>query len=163
MIIALIGVSGSGKTAVGRALAERLACPFVDADDFHPESNIEKMSSGEPLNDDDRRPWLTALSQTIDELCTKHIQVVLACSALKHDYQELLQTSDDCVQFVLLHGSFELIQSRIEQRRGHFMPAALLQSQFDTLELPEDAVQVDVTPSIPEIVDEIISRLHLQS
>lgn len=163
MIVALIGVSGSGKSAVGRALAERLGCPFVDADDYHPEANVEKMASGEPLTDDDRRPWLAALSQTIDELCTKNIQIVLACSALKHDYQETLQTSDNCVQFVLLHGAFDLIQSRMKLRRGHFMPASLLQSQFETLEIPEDAEQIDIAPSIPEIVDEIIDRLQLKS
>ena len=163
MIVALTGVSGSGKTAVGRALAERLGSPFVDADDYHPETNVQKMSSGHPLNDDDRRPWLEALAQTIDELCAKNIRVILACSALKHDYQKILQTADDCVRFVLLHGSFELIQSRMQKRRGHFMPSSLLRSQFETLEIPADALQVDVTPSIPEIVDEIIERLQLKT
>ena len=139
MVYVLFGVSGSGKTTLGKFLANHLARPFYDADDFHPLSNIEKMKSGESLNDTDRYPWLRNLG---DQIITAHGNsiAILACSALKREYRQLLETYGP-VRFYLIEGSFELISSRLEQRDRHFMPISLLQSQFDALEpLPNHGV-----------------------
>jgi gluconokinase len=158
MIIVLMGVSGSGKTTVGKVLARQLGWTFLDADDYHPTANIEKMRKGIPLNDDDRRPWLQALRQRVEEACARGESVVLACSALKHVYQEYLQHEEpECIHYVYLNGSEELIRRRLASRKGHFMNPNLLHSQFETLEPPENAVQVDVAPG-PEIIAAEIRR-----
>ena len=139
MVYVLFGVSGSGKTTLGKFLANHLDRPFYDADDFHPLSNIEKMKSGESLNDTDRYPWLRNLG---DHIIAAHENstAILACSALKREYRQLLETYG-LVRFYLIEGSFELISSRLEQRDRHFMPISLLQSQFDALEpLPNHGV-----------------------
>jgi len=158
MIVVLMGVSGSGKTTVGRILAEKLGWVFLDADDFHPAANIAKMSRGEPLTDEDRRPWLEALRDRIDEACARNEDVVLACSALKHAYRDYLREDEPgCVRYVYLEGSEELIRERLAKRRGHFMPPGLLHSQFEALEPPADALRFDVTPA-PEVIAERIRR-----
>jgi len=137
MIIVLMGVSGSGKTTVGKILARQLNWTFVDADDYHPAANIEKMQKGIPLNDEGRRPWLQTLRQHIDEACDQGESVVLACSALKHAYQDYSQQLDpEHIRFVYLRGPESLIQQRLAGRKGHFMNPTLLHSQLETLEPP---------------------------
>ena len=156
MVIVLMGVSGTGKTTVGKLLAEQLGWTFIEADDYHPAANVEKMQGGTPLNDEDRRPWLAALRKRVEAACKSGENAVLACSALKHSYQDYLEGHDpDCVEFVYLYGSEDLIRKRLAARKGHFMNPALLQSQFDTLEPPAKAVRVDVTPPPEVIVTEI--------
>ena len=154
MVILLMGVTGSGKTTVGKALAESLHWLFADADDFHPPSNVAKMRAGIPLNDADRAPWLAALRTQIDEWLHAGANAVLACSALKESYrQKLVVTSD--VPVVYLRGSRELIAERLKERHGHYMDPNLLPSQFATLEEPQGALVVDVDASVAEIVSRI--------
>jgi gluconokinase len=141
-------------------LAEQLGWPFIDADDYHPKSNIEKMRRGIPLNDDDRRPWLAELRHVIDEACEGGRDLVVACSALKHAYQEYLEHDARlCVRYVYLEGSEALIRHRLAGRKGHFMNPSLLHSQFETLEPPEHAVRVDVSASPEAIAGEIRKQL----
>jgi gluconokinase len=162
MVLVLMGVSGTGKTTIGKALAADLGWAFVEGDDFHPVANVEKMNAGIPLNDEDRCPWLQALRRRIDEACDQGEDVVLACSALKHDYREYLDRHEpDCVHYVYLHGSEELIRRRLAQRKGHFMDPRLLQSQFETLEPPEGALRVNIAPAPEVIATEIRHRLGL--
>jgi gluconokinase len=162
MVVVVMGVSGSGKTTIGKALAEKLGWQLLDADDFHPAANIEKMRAGIPLDDDDRRPWLAVLHEKVHDACTTGKNVVLACSALKHNYQDYLEGHDSgCVHYVYLYGSEELIRKRLEGRQGHFMNPNLLLSQFETLEPPAHALCVDIAPSVEEIVNEIKRKLGL--
>jgi gluconokinase len=162
MVIVLMGVSGSGKTTVGKALAEDLGWGFVEADDFHPAENIEKMRSGVPLTDEDRWPWLRALRERIDPACGRGENIVLACSALKQEYRDYLALNDpECVGYVYLHGSEELIESRLAEREGHFMDPALLQSQFEALEPPAGTVHVEITRPPELIAAEIRRQLEL--
>jgi len=158
MVVVLMGVSGSGKTTVGKILARELGWTFVEADDFHPAANVEKMSRGVPLDDHDRRPWLQALRRRVEEACRNGENAVLACSALKHSYQDYLEGhAPDCVRYVHLRGSEELIRRRLAERKGHFMDPDLLRSQFEALEPPADAIQVDITPA-PEVIAAEIRR-----
>jgi gluconokinase len=162
MVIVLMGVSGSGKTTVGKALAGQLGWTFLDADDFHPAANVEKMRRGTPLTDEDRRPWLAALRERIDAACERGEDVVLACSALKHSYQEYLEKHEpELVRYVHLRGSEELIRRRLAARKGHFMNPKLLHSQFEALERPvaPDDVEVDITPPPDAIAAEIRRKL----
>jgi gluconokinase len=162
MILVLMGVSGSGKTTIGKVLARQLSWTFLDADDYHPAANIEKMHRGVPLNDDDRRPWLQALRRRIEQACSQSENVVLACSALKHAYQEYLeQVAPDCVHYVYLRGSEELIRRRLAARTEHFMNPGLLHSQFETLEPPEHALQVDVSADPETVAAQIRQALGL--
>lgn len=156
-----MGVSGSGKSTVGKVLASSLGWRFLDADDYHPPSNVEKMRRGIPLNDEDRRPWLETLRRLIDESVERGESLVLACSALKHAYQDYLRHEHGEVRIVWLSGSPELIQQRLAQRTGHFMDPHLLPSQFQTLEPPENAIEVDITPAPEQIAAEIRQRLKL--
>ena len=153
-----MGVSGTGKSTIGKMLSKELNIPFFDGDDFHPEANVLKMASGQPLNDEDRYDWLISLN----ELAKKHKNkgVIIACSALKASYREILKNDMDTVmRFIHLEGSFDLIQSRMKQRSSHFMPAKLLESQFATLETPEEALNVSIVPPPDKIVAEILSHL----
>jgi gluconokinase len=162
MVLVLMGVSGSGKTTIGKILAEQLQWSFVEADDYHPAANVEKMHRGTPLTDADRRPWLDALRQRVDAACDHGENVVLACSALKHAYQEYLERDDPaCVSYVHLKGSEELIRKRLAARKGHFMNPTLLHSQFEIMEPPADAIEVDITPSPDAIAAEIRRKLGL--
>jgi gluconokinase len=162
MVIVLMGVSGTGKTTVGKVLANKLGWDFVEGDDYHPIENVEKMSAGVPLTDEDRCPWLQALRQRIDEACKQGENVILACSALKREYRQYLERHDlECVHYVFLHGSEELISRRLAQRKGHFMNPDLLQSQFEALEVPEGTLQVDIAPAPEVIANEIQRKLGL--
>jgi len=154
MVILLMGVTGSGKTTVGRALAESLRWQFIDADDFHPPSNVAKMRAGIPLDDADRSPWLAALRTHIVGWLSSEANVVLACSALKQAYRDEVVVSPD-VRLVYLRGSSQLITARLRERHGHYMDPNLLSSQFATLEEPRDALVVDVDTSVDEIVKQI--------
>ena len=155
----LMGVSGSGKTTIGSLLAGRLGWNFYDADDFHPPANIAKMAAGIPLNDDDRTPWLAVLHELIASSLRENRPGVLACSALKKHYRQILLAGNRDVQLVYLKGSFELIQERMAARSGHYMQPVLLQSQFDALEEPDDALTVDIAPGPETMVDEILARV----
>ena len=155
-----MGVSGCGKTSIGKLLAEKLDVPFYDGDDFHPELNVEKMRSGKPLNDKDRYPWLAALANQISKMDQQN-GGVLACSALKQTYRDILEEEAGAkVTFVYLKGGRKLIADRLSDREGHYMPAELLDSQFKDLEEPGDAVTVLISQTPEKIVEEIISKLN---
>ena len=154
MIIVLMGVTGSGKSTVGKLLARQLGWRFFEGDDFHSAENIEKLSRGEPLSDEDRRPWLEAIRETICAAIDRGESAVIACSALKQSYRRVLQIGGQ-VSFVYLKASIALIQERLKKRIGHFMNPNLIQSQFDTLEEPEGALQVD-THEPPEAIVQLI-------
>ena len=160
VIVIVMGTTGSGKTTIGALLAKRLGWEFVDADDFHPAANVEKMKHGIPLTDEDREPWLKVLHDKIVEWSTEKRSVVLACSALKQSYRDELHASSD-VKFVYLKGSYELFSRRVLARKGHFAKQDLLASQFATLEEPSDAVTVDASPAPEQIVGEVRTRLNL--
>ena len=151
MIVVVMGVSGSGKTTIGRLLAEQLGWPFHDADDFHPPANVQKMRRGEPLNDSDRIPWLEELSRLIGKSLQSESSAVLACSALKSAYRAYLLI-DPRVRLVYLKGDYLLIHDRLNDRRDHYMNATLLESQFAALEEPEGAIVADVAAPPAEVV-----------
>jgi gluconokinase len=140
MIVVVMGVSGSGKTTIGKLLAERLGCEFLDGDDFHPPQNVAKMAAGTPLTDADRWPWLEGLNAKLKE----RESAVLACSALKQSYRDVLARNLRHCRFVHLRGGIELIRARLKERHHRYMPASLLESQFATLESPADALTVDI-------------------
>ena len=160
MIILLMGVSGSGKTKIGDALASREGWIFADADDFHSAENKQKMAGGNALTDADRAPWLAALQSQISAWLAKKQSAVLACSALKQNYREALLIHPD-VRAVYLKGPYELIASRLRERGSHYATESLLSSQFTTLEEPSDAITIDVNQPPEKIVDEISFRLNL--
>lgn len=159
MVIILMGVSGAGKTVVGRLLASAVGYQFYDADDFHPSANIDKMRRGLPLDDADRQPWLATLRALVHRCLTTSTDAVLACSALKQAYQRHL-VIDPQVRLVYLKANPDLIRERLLQRRGHFMPPTLLESQFTTLEEPQEALWVDAAKRPMDLVTAI--RHHLQ-
>ncbi|MFH0301287.1 gluconokinase [Bradyrhizobium sp. 31Argb] len=157
-----MGVSGSGKSTIGETLARRLGWRFEDGDRFHPASNVAKMSAGQPLTDDDRRPWLQAIADEIDRVCEAGQRVVVACSALKHAYREILLHGRSDVGIVFLNGTEALIAGRLAQRKGHFMPPGLLASQFQTLEPPslsEHPITVSIDATVEATVDAIIRQI----
>ena len=159
MVIIVMGVSGSGKTTIGEKLAATLGWGFYDGDDFHPPANVNKMSRGIPLSDADRHAWLLQLRSLITQLHATEDNAVIASSALKDSYRQILTQNDEEAMVVFLRGNYELIMKRMESRQDHFMKADMLQSQFDTLEAPTDAIAVDIALAPDEIVDFIISRL----
>ena len=161
----VMGVSGSGKSTVADKLAERLGFSCEDGDSFHPASNVAKMSAGHPLTDEDRGPWLRAIAAEIDRVCAAGGHVVIACSALKRAYRDILVHQRNDVRIIYLSGSQDLIARRLAQRKNHFMPPGLLESQFETLEPPEPAenpVTVSIDASVDEIVDDIARQLRLR-
>jgi gluconokinase len=161
MLILLMGVSGSGKTTIGRLLAQDLGWPFYDGDDFHSQANIDKMRQGIPLTDDDRDSWLTALRHQIDTLIADRQSAVLACSALKQAYRDRLGGDRPEVRFIYLKGDYALIRQRLQERQGHFMKADLLVSQFATLEEPKGVPAINIVQEPEAIVGSIKRALGL--
>jgi gluconokinase len=165
LVIVLMGVAGCGKSTTGNALAKALGWPFRDADSFHPAANIDKMSRGLPLDDDDRWPWLAAIARWIDERRELAAPAIVSCSALKRAYRDRIVGIRRDVRLVYLHGDRGLIRRRLSARKHHFMPAALLDSQLGVLEEPgadERAVIVDVAMSPRKVVAAIIDELGLE-
>jgi gluconokinase len=161
-VIILMGVSGSGKSTVGRLLAERVHWRFLDADDFHSAHSVQKMARGEPLTDGDRLPWLLSLRHQIENALTRSEPFVLACSALRMEYRKVLRVDAERVRFIYLRGDAELIAQRSAARTDHFMPPNLLPSQLATLEEPRDprdAIAVDIAPPPEAIVESILAAL----
>ncbi len=151
MAVVVMGVTGTGKTTIGRMLADRLDARFAEGDDYHPTANVEKMRSGHPLDDEDRRPWLEAIAKDLRRWLEDGTTAVVTCSALKRNYRDLLRQAGPGVRFLYLEGDAELIRQRLAGRQGHYMPAALLPSQLRTLENPADepdvaTVEVDGEP-----------------
>ena len=164
--IILMGVSGTGKSTVGQALAHALGAKFIDGDDLHPRNNIVKMATSQPLNDEDRQPWLTRIADVIFSLEQKNESGVLVCSALKKRYRDRLREGNAKLRFLWLTGDYDCILQRMRQRKGHFMPEALLRSQFAALETPDasesDVLAVDITPDVASIVAHSLTLLHSQ-
>ena len=164
-VVVVMGVSGAGKTTIGKLLAERLGWMFADADQFHPPANIEKMRSGVPLTDEDRRPWLHKIANWVDETRRGNERGVTAVSVLKRSYRDIVIGKRRDVRLVFLDGSRDLIARRMAARRGHYMPTSLLDSQFDTLEPPsreENAIRVSIEPPPDEIVSHIVEQLRAE-
>src|SRR6476659_9393290 len=160
-MIIVFGVSGAGKTTVGKLLARELGWSFVEADDFHSAANIEKMRNGHPLTDEDRWPWLDCLRKQIERLLSAGETAVLACSALKRAYRDHLRVSDE-VKFVFLRGDYALVEKQLRSRHGHFMDANLLESQFDDLEDPqpdENVLTIELVRTPEDIVERIKAKL----
>jgi gluconokinase len=162
MVTVVTGVAGSGKTTIGKLLAETKGWDFYDADDFHPPDNVAKMRSGIPLSDADRYPWLRALVALIEQSISDHRSIVLACSALKASYRKCLRSpahSSDSIQIVYLKISPSTATERLNNRKGHFMPATLIQSQFEALEEPSRAIVIDAALPPDQIIAEILKSL----
>ena len=160
--LVVMGVAGSGKSTIGEALGSRLGWRYEDGDSFHPPSNVAKMKSGQPLTDDDRWPWLKAIAAEIERCSQAGEHVIIACSALKHAYRDILVHGRNDIRIVYLNGSHDVIADRLGHRKGHFMPAGLLDSQFATLEPPsadERPIIVPIDGGVEEIVDHILQQL----
>ncbi|CAM3812307.1 gluconokinase [Rahnella victoriana] len=161
--IILMGVSGSGKSTVGAALAREINAKFIDGDDLHPRANIQKMASGTPLNDDDRAPWLLRLNDAAYSLRHKNETGIIVCSALKRRYRDALRKDNEGMVFIYMKGSFDVIAERLKARAGHFMPTDLLRSQFDALEEPgedePDVLRVNIDHKLDGVVDRCIAAL----
>jgi gluconokinase len=161
--IILMGVSGSGKSTVGAAVAREIQAKFIDGDDLHPRANIQKMAGGQPLNDEDRAPWLQRLNDVAYSLEHKNETGVIVCSALKRRYRDLLRQGNHNMVFIYLKGSPEVILTRLQARSGHFMPTDLLKSQFEALEEPiadeEDVICIDINSDIAGVVARCVAVL----
>ena len=160
MIVIVMGVTGAGKTTIGRALATALGWEFHDGDDLHSEASKLKMHRGIALDDADRAPWLAAIRQLIEAMLSQGRDGVVACSALKQSYRDEIVVDPNAVKIVYLKGSKEMIAERLRNRGAHFMDPDLLQSQFDTLEEPRDAIVVDIAAAPEAIVNEIVAALE---
>jgi carbohydrate kinase (thermoresistant glucokinase family) len=164
--IVVLGVSGSGKSTFGRSLAQRLTYDFCDADDLHSPANIQKMRTGHPLTDEDRVPWLNAVGQRMRETLAQSRGIVVACSALRKSYRDIIREYEPATFFVFLDGTQEIIMSRVVARRGSFMPPSLLSSQFATLEplaTDEVGIRIDVAQTFADTVDEAVTALSPHS
>jgi len=158
-IVIIMGVSGSGKTTMGQLLSQRLGWDFVDGDDHHPPENISKMTQGKPLNDLDRMPWLDKLRVIIDDSLANSRPLVLACSALKSAYRQILGVERPGIVLIYLKGSYDLIQRRMVSRQKHFMGSAMLNSQFQILEEPDHALIIDIENIIEDNLSKVIEYL----
>ncbi|WP_299663821.1 gluconokinase [uncultured Psychromonas sp.] len=159
-VLIIMGVASSGKSSIGQSLAKALNVKFIDGDDLHPKANILKMASGQQLNDQDRIPWLERIRDAAFSIEKKNENAVIVCSALKQKYRQLICEDNNQVTFLLLHGSFELVLQRMQNRQGHFMPVALLKSQFEALELPTEdevnVIKIDIDGSAEAVVQRCI-------
>ncbi|ACQ91857.1 carbohydrate kinase, thermoresistant glucokinase family [Tolumonas auensis DSM 9187] len=162
--IILMGVSSTGKSSVGAALAKVIGAKFIDGDDLHPRNNILKMSNKQPLNDDDRSPWLERIRDAAFSLEKKNETGIIVCSALKKKYRDLIREGNEHVAFLHLAGDFELVLARMQARKGHFMPVELLKNQFETLESPDasepDVIHIDIDGNFDEVVDRCVTAIH---
>lgn len=158
----VMGVAGSGKTSVGKELAARLGWDFFDADGFHPPGNVAKMAAGIPLEDGDRAPWLDALHDLLARTLRAGRHPVLACSALKQQYRDMLLKGNPGIRLVYLQGSYELILSRMTDRTDHYMKPGMLRSQYEALEEPQDALTMDITQSVEVIVEAVLHSLKME-
>lgn len=163
MIVIVMGVSGAGKTAVGELLASQLGWVFHDGDDLHPAANVRKMSAGQPLTDDDRRPWLESIRALIHKLEVMGTDAIVACSALKEEYRELLLAGTRDARIVYLRGTPTLIERRLRQRREHYFDVDLLASQFETLEEPKAAVVIDIDADLESVTAAVAQALSLET
>lgn len=154
------GVAGAGKTTVGRILAQRTGWPFFDGDDFHPRTNIEKMSSGIPLGDDDRLPWLEKIRSKIKESLLERQNIIVACSSLKKRYRDIIRGNLEGVQFFILDIDYETAFQRISERENHFFKGEILKSQFDVLEISDDVCVVDAAKSPDAVANEILRQIE---
>jgi len=164
VVLVLMGVSGSGKTTVAQIIAERLRWPFEEGDALHPPANVAKMAAGHPLTDEDRAPWLAKVADWVDARLDAGESGVITCSALKRKYRELIDRRGERVEFVYLHGSRELIATRLATRQGHFMPSSLLDSQFATLEEPaadEPVIRVEIGAAPESVAADVLAALGL--
>lgn len=159
----LMGVSSTGKTSVGTVVAHRLGIKLIDGDDLHPRANIIKMGEGQPLNDEDRAPWLERIRDAAFSLERKSEVGIIVCSALKKQYRDLIREGNENVKFLFLEGSFDLVLERMKQRQGHYMKTDMLKSQFDTLEVPQedepDVIHIDIDGSFETVVERCIRAL----
>lgn len=164
--IIVMGVSGSGKSSVGEKIAQMIGAKFIDGDDLHPRANIQKMAGGNPLNDDDRAPWLERIRDAAYSLEHKNEVGVIVCSALKRQYRDQIRDGNSTVRFLFLDGDYDLILERIKARKGHFMKESMLKSQFDTLERPEGEVgviRIDIDCCFDEVVERAVHALEAHS
>ncbi|SMS01992.1 Thermoresistant gluconokinase [Vibrio mangrovi] len=158
-----MGVSSCGKSTIGAAVAQLLGAKFIDGDDLHPKANIIKMKSGQPLNDDDRAPWLERINDAAFSIEQKNEQGVIVCSSLKKIYREQIRRGNHKVTFIHLYGDFELVKARMQSRADHFMPIELLKSQFDTLEMPTDepdVIQVSIEGDFEDVIERCLAAIH---
>lgn len=157
----IMGVSSTGKSSVGEAFAKAIQAKFIDGDDLHPKANILKMASGQSLNDQDRIPWLERIRDAAFSIEKKNEKGVIVCSALKKKYREMICAGNENVDFIFLNGDFDLVLERMQSRNNHFMPVALLQSQFDTLEIPQqdetNVINIDIKGSFEEVVQRCVA------
>ena len=158
--VIVMGVAGSGKTALGGKLAAALGWDFYDADDYHSNANVAKMGQGVPLTDEDRAGWLASLRELVIGCLAKNSPAVLACSALKESYRQILMQGDDRVKLVYLYGSYEVIFARMKSRGGHFMKPEMLKSQFEILEEPGEALVVDISLEMDVIIAQLLNSLR---
>ncbi|WP_373779253.1 gluconokinase [Glaesserella sp.] len=160
----LMGVSSTGKTSVGTEVAHRLGMKLIDGDDLHPRANIIKMGSGHPLNDDDRKPWLERINDAAFSLEQKSEKGIIVCSALKKKYRDQIRQGNSDVKFIFLHGPFDLVLERMKQRKGHYMKADMLKSQFDTLEIPKadepDVIFIDINADFNQVVERCVQAIE---
>jgi gluconokinase len=165
VIVVVMGVSGAGKSTVGRGIAERLRARFLEGDDYHPAANVAKMRRGEPLDDADRRPWLERLAAELAAYAARGESVVLACSALRRSYRDVLRSQCPQLRFIYLAGSPALIRDRLLRRSGHYMPATLLDSQFAILEEPDsgEALRIDIAPDSGQVIEAACAALNRNS
>ncbi|MCS3407493.1 gluconokinase, GntK/IdnK-type [Serratia sp. AKBS12] len=158
-----MGVSGSGKSAVARRLAAQLDIPYLDGDFLHPRSNVDKMAAGQALNDTDREPWLEALNTAGYSMLRTNPQSLIICSALKKRYRDILRAGNPGIRFLFLNGSYEVIEKRLKQRKGHYFRSSMLTSQFETLELPHsnesDIITINIDRSLDEVISDCIEKM----
>jgi len=158
MIFIIMGVSGSGKSTVGKSVSKELGWKFYEGDEYHPVENVQKMKNGIPLNDEDRLPWLHSLRKIIVDTIEEQENIIISCSALKESYRNILKVNKQ-VEFIYLKGNFDLIRERMEKRTDHFFKPELLKSQFETLEEPQEAIEIDISVPAGSTIKDVVNRI----